>query len=168
MLNSLDHLKPLGAGLPDYADLDPVAVQRLNRLVRETDAKVVVSSSWRHGRTLAELRCILEAVGFEGPVIGKTPNYVPNRDPMSKRQVGQRGDEIHTWLEAASLFDIEVEQFVILDDNDDMSHLMDRLVLTTMETGLLDWHVDQAVEMLKQPKPLLITPDPSTVLRFTP
>jgi hypothetical protein len=44
---------------------------------------------------------------------------------------------------------IEASDIVILDDNDDMAHLLDRLVKTSDRTGLTDDDVDRAVSMLK-------------------
>jgi hypothetical protein len=53
--------------------LDRAAVARLNRLVHATGASIVVSSTWRHGRSVAQLAKILCEVGFEGYVLGATP-----------------------------------------------------------------------------------------------
>jgi hypothetical protein len=71
-----------------------------------------------------------------------------------------RGQEIQAWLDGAPRYGIEVESFVILDDDSDMVHLADRLVKTSFETGLLDEHVDRAIAMLVAAPPLLVTPDP--------
>lgn len=67
----------------------------------ETDAKVVLSSSWRHfdkGREEVEkqvVKCI--------DITGDSDN-------------GFRGDEIKAWLDAHS----EVERYAIIDDDSDM------------------------------------------------
>jgi hypothetical protein len=148
--------------------IDPEPVKRLNRLIDATGAKVVVSSSWRHGRSVARLRELLGSRGFTGEVIGKTPDCVPNNDHMSARHVGARGDEIHAWIQSSPLYGVElIESFVILDDDDDMSLVADRLVLTSFDTGLTDAHVDRAIAMLTEPPPLIITPSPDALVRFT-
>lgn len=149
--------------------LDPSAVLRLNRLLKEAEAEVVVSSSWRHGRTRLGLYNVLVEAGFVGTVRGKTPDYVPNPNPLSKRHVGERGDEIQAWLNDAPRYGIDVESFVILDDDSDMSHLVDRLVKTEFAHGLLDEHVERAVEMLNRPLPLIVEPTTEDVrrLKFT-
>jgi hypothetical protein len=47
-----------------HSEIDPEAVARVNRILERTEAEVVVSSSWRHGRTLAELQALLESHGL--------------------------------------------------------------------------------------------------------
>src|SRR5687767_758425 len=68
--------------------LDPVAVKRLNRIIKATDALVVISSSWRLNYKLTELIKLLVSVGFMGKVIGTTID-----DPRVNR-----GVEIAHWL----------------------------------------------------------------------
>src|SRR5437016_7412087 len=54
-----------------YGDLDPACVQVLNEIVARGGADVVVSSTWRYGRTVAELQVILESKGFTGRVLDR-------------------------------------------------------------------------------------------------
>ena len=42
-----------------YGDLDPACIQVLNDIVVSGEADVVVSSTWRHGKTVAELQQML-------------------------------------------------------------------------------------------------------------
>lgn len=118
-----------------HLELDPPAVARLNRIVRESGAKVVISSSWRFGNTPAEMQEILRRRGFEGEVVGDTP-----RDGHG----AVRGLEIQAWLDGHP----GVESFVILDDDSDMAHLAPRHVRTRFSDGLLDEHVDAALAAL--------------------
>ncbi|MGH2361690.1 MAG: HAD domain-containing protein, partial [bacterium] len=46
-----------------YGDLEPACIQVLNEIVARAGADVVVSSTWRHGKTVAELQEILQAEG---------------------------------------------------------------------------------------------------------
>lgn len=118
--------------------LDPVAVERVNQIVAATGAVVVVSSSWRHGRTLDELTGLLQRRGFVGDVYGKTADY----DDVWT----QRGDEIHAWLKEHP----EVSRYVVLDDDNDMDAVRARFIQTDMHGGgLLDAHVVQAIAMLR-------------------
>lgn len=111
--------------------IDPDAVSRLNRIVAETRADVVISSTWRRYRNVESL---LVTAGFIGNVIGITP-YIPK---------APRGDEIAAWLHTAP-----IDQFVILDDDSDMGSLSSLLVRTEFAVGLEDHHVDEAIRLLQ-------------------
>jgi hypothetical protein len=140
--------------------LDRAAVARLNRLLREAKAHVVVSSTWRLTRDCAQLARALGDRGFDGQLLGKTP-----------RAGNARGHQIQAWLDAAPEYNIAVESFVVIDDDSaDMGHLDDRLIKTTFEQGLQDEHVDRAVTMLSQPMPLIVTSASDILgrIRWTP
>lgn len=147
VLNSTDYFEgmhtDLGPAWQDGEDkvLDGVAIERLNRIVERTGAKVVVSSAWRLGRTARRLQRLLAGRGFEGEVIGVTERIWLDTPDRSERE---RGEEIAEWLGRHPA----VELFVILDDDSDMGHLRHRLVRTSHDHGLLDEHVEQAVAML--------------------
>lgn len=115
--------------------LDQDAVTRLNRIVKETRASVVVSSTWRLSNTVDDLQAILEMKGFRGEVIGKTPN------------LGERGHEIWDWMLG---LEGTVESFVILDDcaPENVEPLGRFLVPTTWLDGLQDEQVTAAIELL--------------------
>lgn len=115
-----------------HVDLDKEAVARLERLVKQTEAKIVISSTWRIVHSLSSLRDILGRHGFTGEVIDKTP----------KLNIA-RGLEIQQWLDKNP-----VESFVILDDSSDMAHLLNKLVRTSFDDGLQDKHVEAAIELL--------------------
>src|SRR5204862_5948491 len=56
-----------------YGDLEPACIQVLNEIVARGGADVVVSSIWRHGKTVAELQVILESKGCTGRGRDRTP-----------------------------------------------------------------------------------------------
>ena len=143
--------------------IDPQAVERVNRILQATGAEVVVTSTWRINRTRTQLCDILAAHGFKGIVRGMTP-----RIPATKAGVenGTRGLEIQSWIDNAPNFGVTVESFCILDDDSDMNHLMDRLIKTSMVSGLLDEHVERAIEMLTAPPSLLVIPTAEQVSRL--
>ena len=120
-----------------YGDLDPACIQVLNEIVAQGGADVVISSTWRHGRTVVELQEILEAAGFTGRVLDKTPTGAPGTG---------RGDEIGAWLAEHA-----VGGYVIVDDHVDMGELRTHLVLTHPAHGLRPADVPRAVAMLMQP-----------------
>lgn len=120
-----------------YGDLDPACVRVLNEIVAGAGADVVVSSTWRHGRTVTELQEMLEAEGFIGCVIDKTPVGAPGAD---------RGDEIAAWLAGHA-----VGGYVIIDDHGDVGGLRAQLVLTQPARGLQPADAPRALEILKRP-----------------
>ncbi len=120
-----------------YGDLDPGCIRVLNEIVAGAGAVVVVSSTWRHGKTVTELQEMLEADGFIGCVIDKTPTGELGAD---------RGDEIAAWLAEHA-----VGGYVIIDDHGDMGELRTQLVLTHPARGLQPADAPRAIEILKQP-----------------
>lgn len=123
-----------------YPEFDLESVSNLNYIIRQTGAKIVISSMWRtlfeHYSYLAEY---LQFRGVVGEVIGITPNH---QNPGTYG----RGGEIQAWLDENP--DQQVEKFVILDDCDDMDHLMSYLVQTNFSEGIAKRHADRAIEML--------------------
>jgi hypothetical protein len=120
-----------------YGDLDPACVQVLNEIVELGAADVVVSSTWRYGKTVAELQAMLEAAGFTGSVVDKTPTSAAGT---------RRGEEIGAWLAEHA-----VSGYVIIDDHVDMGALRERLVLTHPAHGLRPADSPRAVATLIRP-----------------
>lgn len=110
---------------------DPNSVSLLNHLTNKTGAKIVVSSSWRIGRSTDELRELLKSMGVEAEVIGKTPLLSFERIKYKTTEGEEReydysvprGCEIKAWLEMHKgvLGDkISKVKYIILDDDSDM------------------------------------------------
>ena len=117
-----------------YGDLDPACIQVLNEIVARGQADVVVSSTWRYGKTAAELQIILESQGFTGRVVDKTPTGTPGAG---------RGEEIASWLA-----EHDVSGYVIIDDHVDMGELENHLVQTHPAHGLQSADAPRAIAML--------------------
>lgn len=127
----------LDAGQPlPRPPLDPLAVARLERIIRETGARIVLSTSWRGH---PELPGWLRSHGCTGEVIGVTP-YLG---------IGPRGREITRWLERAQARHEPIGSVCILDDGDDMGDLRPYLVQTDPAVGLQDGDVDRAIALLR-------------------
>ena len=122
-----------------YGDLEPACIQVLNDIVASGGADVVVSSTWRHGKTVAELQQMLEAEGFAGCVLDKTPGDIPGAN---------RGEEIAAWLEEHA-----VGAYVIIDDHADMGELRPHLVQTHPAHGLQPADAPRAIAMLMRAAP---------------
>jgi hypothetical protein len=104
----------------------PIACNNIRILTEKLpDVHYVISSSWRHGRTLDELRDILEEqCGIPRPRVEGTT-------PYSSPKGNERGHQIQEYLTSHP----EITDFVIIDDDSDMVHLSDRLVHTTWLHG---------------------------------
>lgn len=124
--------------------MDPEAVQKLNRLTDLTGAKIVVSSTWRlaflrQANGLDMLQRCMKAYGITGEVIGMTFNDAWGTD--------RRGQEIQDYLDNNP----NIEKFVILDDDSDMGPLLPHLIQTKFDNGLQDTHVEQIAAILGTP-----------------
>lgn len=125
--------------------IDQDKLLRLKRIVEATQAKIVLSSTWRYDRDDAryngdylELQEAFRDVGLE------FYDYTPV-DAIGIR----RGMEIKAWL---GLHRGDVERFIILDDelyDFEERGLLPRLVKTEFGVGgLTEAHVQEAIEML--------------------
>jgi HAD domain in Swiss Army Knife RNA repair proteins len=117
-----------------YGDLDPACVRALNEIVAGGGADVVVSSTWRHGQTVAELQDLLASKGFTGCVVDRTPTGPPGAG---------RAEEIAAWLAEHA-----VGGYVIIDDHVDMGELGAHLVQTHPARGLQPADVPRAIATL--------------------
>lgn len=141
VLNSIDHAKKvyeetLRAHSGYEYPFDPECLERLQRLVEKTDARIVITSTWRkteEGKRV--LQNILEQYDLANRVIGYTP--ILNT---------KRGEEIKSFLET-----LNVEaSYIILDDDDDMEELTPYLILTNMKTGLTEEKMTEGMQKLKK------------------
>lgn len=111
----------------NIASPNPVCVALFDHMIRICDAHIVVSSSWRQGRTVEELRDVLrdefKMASFDR-VIGKT----------RINDLGDiRGDQVDDWLMCHRE---KVDNFVILDDDTDFhDHHEANFVNTNREVG---------------------------------
>lgn len=118
--------------------LDSECIRRLNKITDETDAKIVISSTWRHMFEQAPEVLIdhFKSEGIIGEIIGFTPVL---RGKF-------RGDEIQSWFDHQGE---QIDGFVILDDDSDMLHLKSHLVQTCTSRGIEDWDVSAAIAILE-------------------
>lgn len=130
--------------------LDDDCVHRLNDLLEQLPTfRVVVSSSWRCGRSIGELASILEVHGFKGKVIGKTIDLAVIKPTRLFRD--RRALEIREWLRYRRAAKDDVHSFAIVDD-DVVSGFGRRFVQTSFEEGgLTSAHVDRIIDVLGEP-----------------
>lgn len=148
VLNSVDFLQKLprpaagtflrvGSGLnfDPAAMIDPDRVERLNQIVDGLDVWVILSSTWRLGYELADIRGYLKSKGFKGALRGKTG---------SDSRVGRHG-EIRAYLNGIGA--PKQTKFAILDDDEDAGVGMKANYVRIVD-GLEDEHVKLARRLL--------------------
>jgi hypothetical protein len=129
-------------------------INNLNKITNATDAKIVISSSWRIGdKSIMFWNKYFNLLGIKGDVIDVTPYLF-----------GYRGDEILAWLisylntqyrtHRRKDYDYgqyygDLFSFVIIDDNDDMGFLLPYLVYTP--NCLIAEKVQEAIKKLQKP-----------------
>lgn len=113
------------------------AVRWLARLCLEFDAKIVISSTWRHAGIEVCRECLYNSgLPPEVEIIDFTPTYYGE----------QRGKEIYDWLHCHP----EVDKFVILDDDTDMEPLYNYLVHCDHHKGFLGEEYNKAYSLLSE------------------
>lgn len=150
-------LNKLARSLVDIFGVHESKVKRLAKIVKATDAKIVVSSSWRRAwsryasgsgnhipQDIYRLAKLFHKYNI--PVIGTT----------GYDSQGRRGIEILQWL---AKHESELYSFCIIDDEkfDIESLFSDRLIYTgskdyrTGYWGLRNKHISQAIAILNDP-----------------
>lgn len=150
-----------------FYEFDPRSVERLNRIITETEAKIVVSSSWRSGETVESLQKLFNLVGIKGDVIGLTPHLWCQKpyEDMDGYKV-PRGCEIDWWLDNQGDFQrinwseekqteyinkAKVKNYIILDDDSDMLYgQKEHFIRTSHDHGLTDNLADNAILILNK------------------
>lgn len=143
-------------------EFSPELVSNLNEIIDKTDAKIVVSSTWRKRRTIQELQGILSMIGVKGEVIDKT-SVLGSIDGYTI----PRGCEIQKWLKQEGKFQrinwsadeqrkhmesAIVKSYVILDDDSDMLFTQsEHFVQTSWKSGLEKHLVEKAIKILNTP-----------------
>ena len=129
---------------------DPKAVANLKRIVEETGADIVISSSWK-SFGFSELEEMWTDRGLPGKLIGITPNSVSDEllleaDIDSIELFHIRGEEIKEWLTKHGK---QVSHYAIIDDMDNMlPEQQPHFVHTNPEVGITKEDAEKAIEIL--------------------
>jgi hypothetical protein len=154
-----------------FYEFDPLSIAELNRIIEQTEAKVVVSSTWRIGKSVEDLQKMLDVVGFKGKIIDTTPHFFAKGTDNDANRIGYtipRGCEIDWWLKEKGKFQrinwsyerqleyLEkslVKNYVILDDDSDMLYgQREHFVKTNIYgSGLVKQTADKAIQILNTP-----------------
>lgn len=127
--------------------IDPACVQRMNRIIRETDARVVLSSAWRymvhgHAMTLEGFHYMLRTHGFIGSLNGCHRLIVDLT--CRDGDIPGRPDQIKAWL--ANCIP-PGPAYVIVDDLDEVWKGL-HIVQPLSHEGLTDAQADEAIRIL--------------------
>ena len=112
----------------------PPSMDLLNKLIEETDAKIVISSTWRKSG-LEHMRNVWKHRKMSGEIIDITPNF--SGIVIGDLRMGMpRGLEIQYWLKEKGFANINwskdyqeeyieksgIENYIIIDDDSDMTY----------------------------------------------
>ena len=135
----------------------------MNKLIRETGAKIVISSTWRHSG-IEFMRKVWEMEEMEGEIIGITPSLRNNMIHIP------RGMEIEYYLKEDLKFNhinwdketqrdymtkSKVDNYIIIDDDSDMlyrqrNHFVHVLPSPRNKRGFNEKYYDQALDKLSK------------------
>lgn len=119
-----------------HQGFDPISIRFIRKLIKETGAVVVVSSTWRGNWT----SCQAELMHVNIDVIDRTTKVF---DFSLKR-----GDEIKDWL--LNRAKRTVQKFIIIDDDNDMLESQQEFfVECDPQYGFKKDQFDKALELLK-------------------
>lgn len=142
------------------------ALKRFERVCDVTGCKVVISSTWRHGKSIEDFNTIFRHCGLEKdlPIIDKTPHF--HHDVLGSIP---RGCEIKHWLSEKGYQNINwskeeqqkyidksgIENYIIIDDDSDMlynqrNHFVHVLPFPRNSDGFTDYYMNMAIEKLSK------------------
>jgi hypothetical protein len=125
--------------LKNALELCPSAVSNLEYILEEhRDLKVVVSSTWRLGCELKDLKALF-------PCSSLIRSRIIDSTPVLK--TGQRGDEIKKWIVTQNR---KVKDYVVLDDDSDMDAVEDNFVHINHKNGLTYTDAEIVIRMLSE------------------
>ena len=128
----------------------PKTISCLAKIVKETKAEIVISSSWKD-MGLVELQNMWRDRNLPGKIVDITPDYMSDElllkeDSADMDYLYERGSEIQGWL---LLHGDDVSRYVIIDDMDDiLPEQKSHFVQTDPEVGITDEDVDKTVRLL--------------------
>lgn len=134
-------------------NLDPKKIALVEEIIKNTDAKIVVSSSWSVGCRNAEEFIERDFSGYfkrKTTEISRESLFIESIIDVTDHMGSSRGDEIQRWLDA---HEDEVESYVILDDDSDMNEdQLFNFISVDGWYGISHRTVSLAIQILKNEK----------------
>lgn len=138
VMNSETYYKSVNTKQKNLSRFNPISVNIITKLVKEFNAKIVISSLWRFAMK-KELSQELKKSNLV--------NYLHNDWSTPVIQPSHRGKEIKLWLD----YHPDISDFIILDDDDDILPEHSSFhIKTTLLAGLQEEHYFKAREILEQ------------------
>jgi len=128
-----------------YYPFDNICIDNCNRIIKENNADIVITSTWRYNRTVEDLQEILNSIGLYGEIIGKT-----------ERLYTQRAVEIYEWIKKhEEENNTKVESICILDDEhaNDIDYMLGDFTvkdISTVRNGLRKKHIQEASDVFNK------------------
>lgn len=132
-----------------YQTFGKDAKDLINKLILETGANVVISSSWRHSG-IDYMRDVWSSEKMEGEIIGITPVMlkVTGIGLSESSYRIPRGCEIEYYIENSK---IQIDEYVIIDDDMDMLYSQKNNFIHIIELdfdGFAERHYNKALKIL--------------------
>ena len=135
-MNSSNYYKTINTKEKNWDRFNPISVELLKKLIDETDAKIVITSSWRFGAKQLLFK-ELSKTGLK--------KYLHKHWETPQLYRNKRGNEIKLWLN----HHIEVNKYVIIDDADEiLDEQVEYFIMTKIETGFEEEHYQKARNIL--------------------
>ena len=126
-------------------DIDFRAVNRINKLIDTTNAKIILSSSWRFYLSETINRLKNSGLKYQIKDIIKGEECVYN-DNWPDIKHPTRGELIKDFIT-----DNPCDNYIILDDNNDMTdEQQSHFIKTTMEHGFTDKDLEKTIQILNE------------------
>lgn len=125
----------------------PLVVKKLAWIIAASDAKIVISSTWRMSGIIP-MKEMWEARELPGEIFDVTP-ITRERDDRDFYERKERGHEIQWWLNDAKKRGLDIESYVIFDDDNDMLDEQQQFFIQTdPQYGITNKEADRAIEIL--------------------
>ena len=142
----------------DTLQMNSQCVSALNKLVHETDAKIVISSAWRYNYSVKYFQKIFKSKGFVGEIIDQTPTWEKYKNLIGIKTINdleyfwqyERGNEIKLWLDWNK--NKQIESFLIIDDDvDDIFPIFpDTYIKVDINKGFRMEHIIESISILNK------------------
>ena len=124
-------------GFPEFS---PMAVRSLDRIISNTSADIVLTTSHKHKYTLKEWKDIFKRRNINVNKITRLPKNISQLN---------RKEELIRWFNANH----SKGRFIIIDDDKSLNalpqFLKDKLIQTSGSVGLTDYLADEAIDKIE-------------------